>query len=273
MAQFNLDDHNFLPQALRRLAPLLQPLRRHVSAGPRLVGGTTFSGKSALDAAQVQILAQACLQGLDAARQVVFGWQKQGQSLADIYVQGVAPCARLIGEWWCADKLDFAMTTIVSSHLQQLLHEFSAEFLQEAPQERNGWSLLLLTEPGAQHSMGLFMLSEFFKKAGWTVTLCVPQDVAEFKHVCYSDWFDAVGVSISTDRHLHTLSALLRQLKDGSSNPNMSLFLGGPMAMREPLLLSSIPAEVVAEDAPATVQWVQQRVSELALGGCEVPTF
>ena len=84
MAQNNLDDHNSLPQALRQLSPLLQPLRRHVSAGPRLVGGTTFSGKAALDAAQVQILAQACLQGLDAARQVVFGWQKQGQSLADI---------------------------------------------------------------------------------------------------------------------------------------------------------------------------------------------
>ena len=273
MAQFNLDDHNSLPQALRRLAPLLQPLRRHVSAGPRLVGGTTFFGKSALDTAQVQILAQACLQGLDAARQVVFGWQKQGQSLADIYVQGIAPCARLIGEWWCADKLDFAMTTIVSTHLQQLLHEFSAEFLQEAPQERNGWSLLLLTEPGAQHSMGLFMLSEFFKKAGWSVTLCVPQDVTEFKHVCQSDWFDAVGVSVSTDRHLQTLSALMRQFKDGSNNPNVCLFLGGPMAMLEPLQLSSIPAEVIAEDAPATVQWVEQRVGQLALASSEVPGF
>ena len=273
MAQFNLDDHNSLPQALRRLAPLLQPLRRHVSAGPRLVGGTTFTGKAALDAAQVQILAQACLQGLDAARQVVFGWQKQGQSLADIYIQGVTPCARLIGEWWCADKLDFAMTTIVSSHLQQILHEFSAEFLQEDPQERNGWSLLLLTEPGAQHSMGMFMLSEFFKQAGWTVTLGVPQDVAEFKHLCQSDWFDAVGVSISTDRHLQTLATVLRQLKGDLGNPNMCMFLGGPMALREPSLLAGIAAEVVAEDAPATVQWLTQRLATLALGHVEMPGF
>jgi hypothetical protein len=80
-------------------------------------------------------------------------------------------------------------------------------------------------------------------------------------------------VSISTDRHVQTLSALLRQLKDGSSNPNMCLFLGGPMAMREPLMLANIPAEVVAEDAPATVQWVKQRVSQLALAGGAVPGF
>jgi methylmalonyl-CoA mutase cobalamin-binding subunit len=157
--------------------------------------------------------------------------------------------------------------------LQQLLHEFSAEFLQEDPQERNGWSLLLITEPGAQHSMGLFMLSEFFKQAGWTVTLCVPQDVAEFKHVCQSDWFDAVGVSISTDRHLQTLSTLLRQLKDSSSNPNLCLFLGGPMAMREPMLLSNIPAEVVAEDAPVTVQFLKERVAQQALATCADPSF
>jgi methylmalonyl-CoA mutase cobalamin-binding subunit len=179
----------------------------------------------------------------------------------------------LIGEWWCADKLDFAMTTIVSSHLQQLLHDFSAEFLQEAPQERNGWSLLLVTEPGAQHSMGLFMLSEFFKQAGWTVTLGVPQDVAEFKHLCQSDWFDAVGVSISTDRHLQTLATLLRQLKETSGNPSMCLFVGGPMALREPMLLADMPAEVVAEDAPATVQWLTQRLATLGVGCVEMPGF
>lgn len=239
---------NHMPEALRRGAPV----------GPRLVGGTSFTGKSALDTAQVQILAQACLQGLDAARQVVFGWQRQGQSLEDIYIQGITPCARLLGEWWSADRLDFAMTTIASTHLQQLLHDFSAEFLQEAPQARNGWSLLLLTEPGAQHSMGLFMLSEFFKRAGWMVTLGVPQDVAEFKRLFQSDWFDAVGISVSTDRHLDTLANLLPQLKAGADNLSLRLFLGGPMAMREPACLKGIAAQVVAEDAPATVACVQQ---------------
>jgi methanogenic corrinoid protein MtbC1 len=238
-----------------------------------LVGGTSFTGKSALDAAQVHLLAQACLEGLDAARQVMWGWQRQGQSLADIYVQGIAPCARLFGEWWCSDQLDFAMTTIVSSHLQQLLHDFSAEFLQEDALPRNGWSVLLVTEPGAQHSMGLFMLSEFLKQAGWTVTIGVPQDAAEFQHLCQTDWFDAVGVSISTDRHLQSLADLLHEIKASAGNPNMCAFLGGPMAMREPLRLAGIPAEVVAEDAPATVQWLTHRVSEVASRGHKMHRF
>jgi methanogenic corrinoid protein MtbC1 len=252
MAKFNLENSQSPPSVQGPAHLLPEAMRQGTPVGPRLVGGTSFAGKSALDLSQIQILAQACLQGLDAARQVVFGWQRQGQSLEDIYMQGITPCARLLGDWWCADRLDFAMTTI-ASHLQQLLHDFSNEFLQESPQQRKGRSLLLLTEPGAQHSMGLFMLSEFFKRAGWTVTVGVPQDVAEFKRLFQSDWFDAVGVSVSTDRHLDTLTHLLPQLRESSDNLELRVFLGGPMAFLAPDRLEGLGAEVVAEDAPATV--------------------
>ncbi|PIT72804.1 B12-binding domain-containing protein [Limnohabitans sp. G3-2] len=253
MAKFNLENSQSPPSVQGVVHLLPEAMRQGTPVGPRLVGGTSFAGKSALDLSQIQILAQACLQGLDAARQVVFGWQRQGQSLEDIYMQGITPCARLLGDWWCADRLDFAMTTIASSHLQQLLHDFSNEFLQESPQQRKGWSLLLLTEPGAQHSMGLFMLSEFFKRAGWTVTVGVPQDVLEFKRLFQSDWFDAVGVSVSTDRHLDTLSQLLPQLRESSDNLKLRVFVGGPMAMTCPERLTGLAAEVLAHDAPATV--------------------
>ncbi|OYU30268.1 MAG: hypothetical protein CFE39_14460 [Comamonadaceae bacterium PBBC2] len=258
MAQSNLENSQSPPQGAAASALMPEALRQGSPVGPRLVGGTTFAGKSAIDLSQIQILAQACLQGLDAARQVVFGWQRQGQSLEDIYLQGITPCARLLGEWWCADRLDFALTTIASTHLQQLLYDFSAEFLQEVPQERQDWSLLLMTEPGAQHSMGLFMLSEFFKRAGWTVTVGVPQDVAEFKRLFQSDWFDAVGISVSTDRCLDVLAHLLPQLKAGADNLNLRLFLGGPMAMNEPSRLKGIDAQLLAEDAPMVVKRVTQ---------------
>jgi methylmalonyl-CoA mutase cobalamin-binding subunit len=155
------------------------------------------------------------------------------------------------------------MTTIASAHLQQLLHDFSAEFLQESPQQRTGWSLLLLTEPGAQHSMGLFMLSEFFKRAGWLVTVGVPQDVAEFQQLFQSDWFNAVGISVSTDRHLDTLTHLLPALRTSSDNLHLQLFVGGPMALVAPERLQGLSALVCAEDAPATVKTMTQCLQRL----------
>lgn len=253
MAKLQFENSQSPPLGQGAVHPLPEALRQGSPVGPRLVGGTSFAGKSALDLAQIQILAQASLQGLDAARQVVFGWQRQGQSLEDIYLQGIVPCARMLGDWWCADRLDFATITIASAHLQQLLHDFSHEFLQESSQPRNGWSLLLLSEPGAQHSMGLFMLSEFFKRAGWTVVVGVPQDVAEFKRLFQSDWFDAVGVSLSTDRHLDSLARLLPQLREHSDNLNLRIFVGGPMASVSPERLQGLGAELLAAEAPATV--------------------
>lgn len=260
MAQFNPETSQSPPSRDGVRQALPEALRQSAPIGPRLVGGTSFHGKSGLDLAQIQVLAQACLQGLDAARQVVFGWQRQGQSLEDIYLKGITPCARLLGEWWCSDRLDFAMTTIASSHLQQLLHDFSTEFLQESQQPRHGLSVLLLTEPGAQHSLGLFMLSEFFKRAGWVVTVAIPQDMVDFKQVFLSDWFDAVGISVSTDRHLLTLNTVLPQLLDASDNLNLQLFVGGPMAHASPELLKGLAAKVLAEEAPETVAWVTQAV-------------
>lgn len=260
MAKSNLENA-LSPPEVPSVNALREALRQGSPVGPRLVGGTSFTGKSAIDLAQIQILAQACLQGLDAARQVVFGWQRQGQSLEDIYLQGITPCARLLGDWWCADRLDFAMTTIASTHLQQLLHDFSSEFLNESPQPAQGLSLLLLSEPGAQHSMGLFMLSEFFKRAGWSVVLGVPQDVTEFQRLFQSEWFDAVGISISTDRQLEVLAALLPKLRTQSDNLNLHVFVGGPMAKEAPERLNGLSAQVFAQDAPQTVAQVMRAVS------------
>lgn len=252
MPQFQFDLPCFRSSEVRELGHSQTFLR--TPAGPRLVGGTDYESRSDLEAAHVQALALACLTGLDAARQVIFSWQRQGLSLARIYTRGIAPCARMLGDWWCADRIDFATTTIASTHLQRLLHEFSAEFLQEAPCAPQNLSLLLLTEPGAQHSLGLFMLGEFFRRAGWTVALGVPTDIGEFKRLFCAEWFDAIGVSVSTDRHLATLETLLPQLKATSINLDMHIFVGGPMAMLHPERLDWHCAELVAEDAPGTVR-------------------
>jgi hypothetical protein len=93
------------------------------------------------------------------------------------------------------------------------------------------------------------------------VVVGVPQDAAEFKRLFHSEWFDAVGVSVSTDRHLDTLAQCLPQLKAGCDNLHLRLFVGGPMAMLAPERLQGLGAEVVSEDAPATVRWLTRSLA------------
>ena len=235
-----------------------------LGVSPRLVGGKSFDDKPALDQIQIARLADASLHSIEKTRQILRAWHRQGHLLADIYIGGIAPAARLIGERWLADQFDFVHCTIAHSRLHQILYEFSSEFLSEAYAEPNGLSLLLMSEPGSQHGLGVFMVSEFFRQAGWTVTLAAPQDIAEFKRHFHSDWFDAVALSISTERHLDAVSKAVAELQVSAFNPNLQIFVGGPQASLAPDKLSWRGTHLLNVDARQAVEAVTQRMDAVS---------
>jgi methanogenic corrinoid protein MtbC1 len=231
-------------------------LKLEFGSSPRLVGGTSFVKQNVLDEDQVKLLTQAAIHGMDETRKVLMKWRRQGQLLADIYIHGITKSARLIGELWASDELDFVNINIAFSRLHRALHEFSSEFLAEGRNESNGLSLLLMTEPGSHHGMGAFMLSEFFRQAGWRVSLSTPQDITDFKRMFLSDWFDAVVLSISTDRHIDTVSQAVQESQKASANPRLKIYVGGPMACRAPEALQWAGTSLIDKDAAQTVEIV-----------------
>ena len=233
-------------------------LKLGFGSGPRLVGGKSFAKPAVLDQNQVKLLSQAAVHSMEETRKIMMNWLRQGHSLADIYLQGVAKSAKLIGELWATDELDFVNINIAFSRLHRALHDFSTEFLAEGGSKSNGLSLLLMTEPGSQHGMGAFMLSEFFRQAGWRVMLAAPQDIADFKRMFLSDWFDAVALSISTDRQIEAVYKAVSELRKATVNPNLKIYVGGPMACLSPDALNWTGTSLLDKDAAQTVQIVTQ---------------
>ena len=229
-----------------------------LGSSPRLVGGTTFSELVALDQSQVALLTQAAIKSMEETRKILMKWRSQGHSLKDTYLFGITGSARLIGELWSRDTLDFVNVTIALSRLHRVMHEFSQEFLSEGNSESNGLSLLLMTEPGSQHGLGVFMLSEFFRQAGWRVTLASPQDIVDFKRIFLSDWFDAVVLSISTDRQIDTVSKVVLELSKATINPKLKIYVGGPMAQVSPEAINWDGTLLLQTDAAQTVEIVTQ---------------
>jgi methanogenic corrinoid protein MtbC1 len=229
-----------------------------LNVGPRLVGGTTFGRNDGIDKAQVVLLADASLQSLEETRKVIVGWQRQGLSLTQIYIAGIAESAKVLGEHWLSDRLSFAECTIGFSRLHQMLHDYSAEFVTEGRLEPNGYSLLLMTEPGTQHGLGVFMLSEFFKRAGWNVTLVNPMDMTDFKRNFQSDWFDAVGLSLSTERHLKEIQSVLPEMISGCANPSVQVFLGGAVSSYAPEKLTWPDTYLIEGNALQAIEVVTQ---------------
>lgn len=209
----------------------------------------------------LQRLAQASLRSLPAALQQVQEWHSAGHDLEDLYIHAIAPCARLLGDWWRLDELDFAQVTIASTNLQRVLNHLSQAFCAPGLDKPAGLSLLLATEPQAQHTMGAFMLAEFFRRAGWGVQLLTPQDGEDVLGHLRRDWFDAVGLSVSTGRQLRALEALLPRLRAESPNPQLRVLVGGPLALNQPEALQSLGVDLLGGDARRTVQLLQHTVT------------
>lgn len=201
----------------------------------------------------LEALAHACLEGLDAAMLHIHAWRDADHGLEDIYIEAVAPCARLLGQWWLDDTLDFAQVTIASSTLQRILYRLSHEFCAPGADHPLGRSVLLATEPQSQHTMGAYMVGEFFRRRGWGVQLATPHDGEEVLGLLRRNWFDAVGLSVSSDRQLKALAVLMPRLRAESPNPQLCVLVGGPLALSRPDAVQALGADLVVGDARETV--------------------
>jgi len=220
-----------------------------------------FDDEGGFTPAEIEGLAHACLESLEAALHRVDGWRQAGRCLEAIYLDALAPCARLLGHWWSCDISSFAQVTIASANLQRLLHRLSAEFCAPGADQPLGLSLLLATEPQAQHTMGAFMLAEFFRRHGWRVQLLAPHDGEEVLDHLRRDWFDAVGLSVSTGRQLPALRQFLPRLREQSPNPRLAVLLGGPLSGLDPAALQSLEVDLLGSDARETVNLLSQLIN------------
>ena len=104
-----------------------------------------------------------------AAHAFVGALRQRGTPVESLYLDLLAPAARHLGDLWCADACDFATVTMGLGRLQQLLHELSPAFGGELEHREHGRRALLVPVPGEQHTFGLLMVVEFFRRAGWDV--------------------------------------------------------------------------------------------------------
>jgi methanogenic corrinoid protein MtbC1 len=123
--------------------------------------------------------------------------------------------------------------------------------------------ILMATMPGQQHTFGLSMLSEFFRREGWTVLSIPSPKASEVQDALSAYWFDVLALSVSSDDELPALTKAIRIARKTSSNPRLSVMVGGPAFLNHPDLTSTVGADGYSADAEAAlhlaVQLMQQQ--------------
>lgn len=197
----------------------------------------------------------------------VEGLRTRGLSTESLFLDLLSPAARLLGEMWSADACDFTQVTVGLCRLQQVLHELSPAFHNEGGQEPATRSpdhrVLLAPIPGEQHTFGLYMVSEFFRRAGWDVTTGTARTGRELEAMVRTESYAVIGLSLSHERYLERLAGLTRDLRRHSRNRGVGILVGGPLFVRNPELVTLVGADATATDGREAVRQAEDLLALL----------
>lgn len=183
----------------------------------------------------------------------------RGVPLEKVFLELLAPAARLLGDWWKRDVCDFSYVTVGLSRLHQILREYGPDFENETQDCDQGLRALLVPAPVEQQSLGLVMVDlvmteEFFRRAGWDVWAGPPESTDELIKLTSKEWFTLVGFWDSCDGLIDELASCIGAMRKASMNPSIIVMVGGREFMERPELAARVGADVTACDGRDAVQ-------------------
>lgn len=186
---------------------------------------------------------------LPASRALVEELRGRRIPIESLYLDLLGPAARRLGSWWEADQRTFSEVTIGLWRLHQLLYELSPLFQRDAVPPTAGLRALLVTAPGEQHSFGLAMLAEFFRRAGWLVSGGPLLSVEELSTAVHREWFAIVGISAASDAKLESVAGAIHAIRRASRNRALGILVGGVVFDGHPERVTLVGADACAGDA------------------------
>ncbi len=187
----------------------------------------------------------------DDALNYIMKLKDSGVSLDDLHAELLEPAARLLGELWNDDTVDFVDVTLGVSRLQRLVHLF--EGLDQIPGFDDKRRALLACAPGEQHSLGSTIVQKFLRAAGWHVWTCASSHIEEAAEITSREWFAVVGFSLGSDLHAGALATAITRIREISLNRKIGVMVGGSAVTRDPDLVARVGADGTAANGPAAV--------------------
>ena len=177
----------------------------------------------------------------------------QGVTTDRIFLDLIAPAARQLGQMWDQDLCDFTEVTCGLVRMHEITHRLGFEY-QNGPQLGGDVQrIMLASAPGSQHFLGMTIVSDFFRKAGWDVVIEISVSEKELVHAVNNEWFDVIGISCATEAQLKALPGLIRALKAASGNPEPGVLLGGPIFTLQKHDARSLGADGICVDVKEAV--------------------
>lgn len=176
---------------------------------------------------------------------------QSGTTAEHLFLELLAPTARLLGQFWADDVCDFATVTLAMMQLRRMQRDFAPRFLTGRPlrPEAEAHRILIVPVPGEQHTFGLDLLADFFRRAGWHAHVSPLRSADELASMVRRESYDVVGLSVGSTDRMDTLAATIRKLRRASRNRSVGVMVGGPAFIGHPDHVALVGADATAADA------------------------
>jgi methanogenic corrinoid protein MtbC1 len=173
---------------------------------------------------------------------------RDGVTMEQIFLELLVPAARRLGEYWDEDSASFADVTIGLGRLQQVVRALGYNNPAEDEIQRPSPTVLFAPAPGDQHTFGLFIVEDSFRRAGWRTWIETSPTRRDLADTAGAHWFDLFGVSASKDTAPESVADLVKMVRQASRNPDLFVMIGGRLFVEHPELVSQVGADAYAAD-------------------------
>jgi len=228
-------ENDIIPRLIRAHRHVVEPLPAAVPSTPSY--------------AEVQAFVQLLLAADDAGWHVMIeGITSRGVQIDDIYIGLLGPAAAELGRCWDDDLCSFTDVTVGMGRLQRIMRSLSPAFGRDVEYPADGRRVLLLPGPGEQHTFGLSIVAEFFRRSGWDVVGDTDSRAADPAALVRSEWFDVIGISVGLDTRLDWLKSGVAAVRNASRNRSIGILVGGPAFSAFPERAAEVGADGTAAD-------------------------
>lgn len=187
----------------------------------------------------------------------------RGLTAEQIIMEMLAPAARRLGKLWEDDRSDFLEVTIGLSRIQHLVRSLSPAFQRQLPDPRN---VLLVATPGEQHTLGIMIVEEFFRRSGWSCTSCIDGSDDHLARMAARQSYDVIGFSTSCEVLIGNTTSAIDMVRKSSKNQKVIVLVGGSLFWQRPDLVRQVGADGSAEDGTHALEMIGSIRPPNALG-------
>jgi len=187
-----------------------------------------------------------------ALREHVSALLSRGVGLDAIYLHLFAPAARHLGEQWVRDEVSFVDVQFGLCALHRIVCECGPIGFRQEPRGEPR-SILLSVAPGDQHTFGVTLAAEFFRRHGWQVSNLAGLETGFVLERVASTSYTAVGFSLHNENCFAALADEIVKVRERTCNSDMLVLVGGDYFARNPATVVEVGADLSASDAHRAV--------------------